>query len=214
LRDLATKGHGVGRYLRQPRSRARTSSPDAFRDRVAAADHTIHAGDFEIGEVLEDVRELANGLTAVHGNVDPEALGLPAVDATTLDGVTFVVTHGTINPVAAAVNATGVATEMAVSDEGDVTDFAATVESDDGLVLGGDHWADAIADTARARGRNEPGQTVVGIGGHTHVVEDTVHEGVRVLNPGSVTGADPADRATMMTVTVEAGEFDVTLHEA
>ncbi len=188
--------------------------PDAFRERIAAADHTIHAGDFETAEVLEDVRGLAAELTAVHGNVDPDDLGLPAVDAVTLDGVTFVVTHGTINPVAAAVNATQVSTEMAVSDEGEVTEFAATVDSDDGLVLGGEQWADAIADTARARGRAEPGGTVVGIGGHTHVVEDTVHEGVRVLNPGSVTGADPAERATMMTVAVEDSEFDVTLHEA
>jgi predicted phosphodiesterase len=188
--------------------------PDAFRDRVAAADHTIHAGDFETADVLADVRELASELTAVHGNVDPEDLGLPAVDAVTLDGVTFVVTHGTINPVAAVVNATDVATEMAVGDEGEVTEFAATVESDDGLVLGGEQWADAVADTARARGRTEPGETAVGVGGHTHVVEDTVHERVHVLNHGSVTGADPAERATMMTVTVEGGEFDVTLHEA
>ena len=123
-------------------------------------------------------------------------------------------THGTINPVAAAVNATAVATEMELTDESEVTDFAATVESDDGLVLGGEQWADAVADTARARGWNEPGETVVGIGGHTHVVEDTVHNEVRVLNPGSVTGADPAERATMMTVAVADGEFDVTLHEA
>ena len=37
---------------------------------------------------------------------------------------------------------------------------------------------------------------------------------VRVLNPGSATGADPADRATTMTADVEDGEIDVTLHEA
>jgi hypothetical protein len=35
-----------------------------------------------------------------------------------------------------------------------------------------------------------------------------------VLNPGSVTGADPADRATMLTVDVEDGELAVDLHEA
>ncbi|WP_217920486.1 metallophosphoesterase family protein [Halolamina sp. CBA1230] len=100
-----------------------------------------------------------------------------------------------------------------MSDEGEITSFEATVESGAGLVLGGEAWADAIADTARARGRGEPGETVVGVGGHTHVVEDTVHEGVRVLNPGSVTGAEPAERTTMMTVVAEGGEVDVTLHE-
>ena len=53
----------------------------------------------------------------------------------------------------------------------------------------------------------------VGVAGHTHEVLDTVHEGVRLLNPGSVTGAAPAGRATMMTATVEDGALDVTLHE-
>ena len=187
--------------------------PEEFRERIAAADHTIHAGDFQTVEVLDDVRALASELTAVHGNVDPDDIDLPAVDAVTLGGVTFVVTHGTINPVAAAVDATDISTEMAVSDEGEITSFEATVESGAGLVLGGEAWADAIADTARTRGRGEPGATVVGVGGHTHVVEDTVHEGVRVLNPGSVTGAEPAERTTMMTVVAEGGEVDVTLHE-
>jgi predicted phosphodiesterase len=191
-----------------------TALPAKFRERVAAADHTIHAGDFETADVLDDVRDLAAGLTAVHGNVDPDELGLPAVAAVTFEGVTFVVTHGTINPVAAAVDARHVDTEMEVSEKGEIASFEARLESDTGLVLGGDQWADAVADTARARGRTEPGETVVGIGGHTHVVEDTVHEGVRVLNPGSVTGADPAERATMMTVTVEDAEVDVAHHEA
>lgn len=187
--------------------------PDRFRERIAAADHTIHAGDFETSDVLEEVRDLANELTAVHGNVDPDDLGLPAVDSVTADGVTFVVTHGTINPVAAAVDAAAVETAMELTDDGEITSFDATIESEAGLVLRGEEWADAIADTARARGWNEPGDTVVGVGGHTHVVEDTVHEGVRVLNPGSVTGADPAERATMMTVRTGDDEIEVTLHE-
>ncbi|KPN32061.1 phosphodiesterase, family [Halolamina pelagica] len=187
--------------------------PDRFRERIAAADHTIHAGDFATSDVLDEVRDLANELTAVHGNVDPDDLGLPAVDSVTAGGVTFVVTHGTINPVAAAVDAAAVETAMERTDDGEITSFDATIESEAGLVLRGEEWADAIADTARARGRNEPGDTVVGVGGHTHVVEDTVHEGVRVLNPGSVTGADPAERATMMTVRAGDGEIEVTLHE-
>ncbi|ERH09278.1 MAG: hypothetical protein J07HX64_01031 [halophilic archaeon J07HX64] len=34
-----------------------------------------------------------------------------------------------------------------------------------------------------------------------------------MLNPGSVTGASPAERATMMTATVDGGELTVRLHE-
>jgi predicted phosphodiesterase len=55
--------------------------------------------------------------------------------------------------------------------------------------------------------------TAVGVAGHTHEVLDTTHDGVRLLNPGSVTGASPASRATMMTATVEAGAMRVDLHE-
>lgn len=55
--------------------------------------------------------------------------------------------------------------------------------------------------------------SVVGVAGHTHEVTDIDHEGLRILNPGSVTGASPADRATMMTVSVEDGALDVTVHE-
>lgn len=53
----------------------------------------------------------------------------------------------------------------------------------------------------------------VGVAGHTHEVLDTTADGVRLLNPGSATGADPADRATMMTATVEDGELHVDIHE-
>jgi hypothetical protein len=176
--------------------------PDAFRERVAAADQTIHAGDFETPDVLADVRELATELTAVHGNVDPD-IGLPAVASVTLGGVTFVVTHGTINPVQTAATARQIST----------TAGGATIRGDAGDVLAGDNWARAIADTARVSARAWDGDGVVGIGGHSHEVVDTVHEGVRVLNPGSVTGADPADRPTMLTVTAENGAIDVTLHE-
>jgi len=190
------------------------SLPEQFRDRVAAADHTIHAGDFETDAVLDDVRDLATKLTAVHGNVDPESLDLPSVETLSLGGVTFVVTHGIINPVEAASNAQSISTEIEVSDEGEVTAYEGTIESDAGLVLREEEWLDAIADTARARTRAWDGEGVVGIGGHTHDVVDRVHDGVRVLNPGSVTGADPAGRATMMTVDVDDGTLDVMLHEA
>ncbi|ELZ10780.1 putative phosphoesterase [Halovivax asiaticus JCM 14624] len=164
--------------------------PDSFRERIADAEHTIHAGDFETPAVLDEVRDLATALTAVHGNADPADMGLPSVAELTIDGVTFVVTHGTLNPVEAA------------------------VYGDDGFVMSGEDWNRAIADTARARTRSWDGEGVVGVGGHSHRVEDAVYEGVRVLNPGSVTGADPAERATMLTVEVDEGAIDVTLHEA
>jgi putative phosphoesterase len=53
----------------------------------------------------------------------------------------------------------------------------------------------------------------IGVAGHSHDVLDTVHRGVRILNPGSVTGAPPAEATTMMTATVEDGEVDVSLHK-
>jgi putative phosphoesterase len=62
--------------------------------------------------------------------------------------------------------------------------------------------------------REEGGEDAVGVAGHTHEVLDTVHGGVRLLNPGSVTAAAPASRATMMTARVADGDLSVTLHEA
>ncbi|KZN23595.1 phosphoesterase [Haladaptatus sp. R4] len=160
--------------------------PDAFREHIEVADHVIHAGDFGSEEALADVRSLTSDLTAVYGNADPNDIDLPPVASVEVDGLTFVVLHGIINPV-----------ERAVS-------------SSEGVVMNRDDWLDAIADTTRARA-DEP---TVGIGGHTHEVEDTVHDGIRLLNPGSATGVGPDIDATMMTVEVTDGDLDVTLHEA
>jgi len=51
----------------------------------------------------------------------------------------------------------------------------------------------------------------VGVSGHTHSVLDTHVEGYRLLNPGSATGAWPAQQATLMEVTVADGDPDVTV---
>lgn len=51
------------------------------------------------------------------------------------------------------------------------------------------------------------------VAGHTHEVVDRTRGGVRVLNPGSATGAAPASRTTMMTAAVSAGGLDVELRE-
>ncbi len=144
--------------------------PDSFRDEIRSADHVIHAGDFDSEGALADIQDLAPALTAVHGNMDPN-VGLPTVATVELDGVEFVVTHGT----------------------GSKRGYEARV-------------ANAVrehAETANA----------VGVAGHTHEVLDDTYEGIRLLNPGSVTGAAPADRATMMTAVVADGALDVTLHE-
>jgi len=51
----------------------------------------------------------------------------------------------------------------------------------------------------------------VGVAGHTHELTDEMIDGVRLLNPGSVTGASPAGEATMLTAEVADGEIDVTV---
>ena len=70
-------------------------------------------------------------------------------------------------------------------------------------------WADRVARAVR----EEADSRAVGVAGHTHELTDTAYEGVRLLNPGSVTGASPASRPTMMTATVEDGTLDVAEHE-
>jgi putative phosphoesterase len=164
--------------------------PDEFRELVADADHVVHTGDFGSHEAIADVRELADDLTAVYGNADPADAPLPAVDAVAAGGATFVVHHGEVNHVERAV-----------------------YHAAEGIVKKEADWLDAAADVARARTATAD-TTPVGVAGHSHEVVDEVHEGVRVLNPGSATAAGPAERATMMTADVEDGEVDVTLHEA
>jgi putative phosphoesterase len=54
--------------------------PDRCAELVAAAEATIHAGDFTGASALEEIRALSPRLHAVHGNVDEPALreSLPA----------------------------------------------------------------------------------------------------------------------------------------
>jgi putative phosphoesterase len=145
------------------------SIPDAFRERIADADHVIHAGDFDSKGALADMRDLAPELTAVAGNMDPR-VGLPEVATVELGCVEFVVTHGTGSP----------------------RGYERRVET-------------AVREHADGDG--------IGVAGHTHELLDTVHNGVRLLNPGSVTGARPASKATMLTATAEDGTLSVAVHE-
>lgn len=61
--------------------------------------------------------------------------------------------------------------------------------------------------------REEGGEDAIGVAGHTHEVVDTTVDGIRLLNPGSCTGAAPATSKTMMTVDVDGSDLDVTVHE-
>lgn len=72
--------------------------PDWVRDRVATADHLIHAGDFDSPEALETVRSLGPLVTVVRGNMDPDSLDLAEVETLDVGDVRFVVTHGTGSP--------------------------------------------------------------------------------------------------------------------
>jgi hypothetical protein len=47
------------------------------------------------------------------------------------------------------------------------------------------------------------------VAGHTHELLDREVDGVRVLNPGTATGASPASEATLMRLDVEDGSFSV-----
>ncbi|QCS41074.1 metallophosphoesterase family protein [Natrinema versiforme] len=69
-------------------------------------------------------------------------------------------------------------------------------------------WRQRVIEAARAEtSASDP----VAVAGHTHEVVETTVDGIRLLNPGSATGAAPADRATMYVATVEDGELTVEL---
>lgn len=146
------------------------SIPGWARRRISAADHVIHAGDFDSTKGLAAVRKLADELTAVGGNMDPHGLELPAVETVELGGVQFIVTHGT------------------------------------GSRRG---YRDRVAGIVAERAEEGP---TVGVSGHTHQLLDDIVDGQHLLNPGSVTGAAPAEEATMLTAEVGNGELQVTVH--
>ena len=149
------------------------SLPDWVVDELERADRVIHAGDFDSSECYRRVVDLAGGpanLTAVRGNTDPASVDVPSTATLEVDGVTFVVTHGTGSPRG---------------------------------------WRDRVVETARSEGGRESGDDLIAVAGHTHEVVDTTVGGLRILNPGSATGASPAERATMFVATVEDGSLAV-----
>ncbi len=141
--------------------------PDWVADDVASADHVVHTGDFDSTAAYDEMRTLADGeFTAVEGNMDVDGFDLPHVETVTLEGVEFVVTHGS------------------------------------GPTMS---YRDRVVETVRSHG----GPDAVGVAGHTHEVVDERVDGVRLLNPGSATGASPASEATLMHLDVEDGSFAV-----
>jgi putative phosphoesterase len=72
-------------------------------------------------------------------------------------------------------------------------------------------WDDRVVATAR---EHQGDGTTVAVGGHIHQVVDREHDGMRLLNPGSATGADPAVEATMLTAEVDGDGVDVTVHRS
>jgi putative phosphoesterase len=148
------------------------SIPPWIEDRTQAADHVVHAGDFDSAGAYERIVELAGGeesLTAVVGNIDPRSFDLPIVETLAVEDATFVVTHG----------------------------------------AGPRHgYRERVAETVREEG----GVDAVGIAGHTHEPLDAVVDGVRLLNPGTATGAPPGEEPTMYEVRVDGDDVLATLH--
>lgn len=68
-------------------------------------------------------------------------------------------------------------------------------------------------DRVAGEARSEAGEGAVAVCGHTHEVMDKTHDSVRLLNPGSCTGAPPAERATMILAEVEGGSLDIEVIE-
>lgn len=191
--------------------------PGWVREELSAADHVLHAGDVDSREALEAIRDLSAELTVVAGNMDPP-IDLPRVATATVGGVTFVLTHGTGPPESYRDRVAGIVREH---DPG-----VGTADADDA--------ASAAADIPDAPAGTGPDGCAgpVGVSGHSHEVLDTTHDGgepsrarrgsdgeqrepsgVRLLNPGSATGAFPAERATLFRATAADGELDVELLE-
>jgi len=122
----------------------------------------------------------------------------PAVvdEVRSLAGGAFTGVRGNVDPASVDLP------EVATVDRGGV-EFVVTHGTGDRI-----GYEDRVAAAVAEHG----GPDAVGVAGHTHEHLDEVHDGVRILNPGSATGANPATEKTMLTVTAVDGALDVTLH--
>lgn len=71
-----------------------TDLPGFVETELEDADVVVHAGDFDSLDAFETIRDLADELVAVFGNMDPRHLDLAAVDSVWVEDVQFVVAHG------------------------------------------------------------------------------------------------------------------------
>jgi uncharacterized protein len=69
--------------------------PDAFVERIRAADLLLHAGDFMTVEVLRELERIGPPLVGVHGNVDTAEMRrlLPAERIVRAEGVRIAMVH-------------------------------------------------------------------------------------------------------------------------
>lgn len=146
--------------------------PSWVVENIRKSDYTIHAGDFDGEEAFKEFQRISN-LVSISGNMDSFSIDLPDVNSLEIEGVQFIITHGT----------------------GPSRTYKNRVR-------------DVVGKQA-----NIDKYTVVGVAGHTHEILDTVVDGVRILNPGSCTGAAPATTTSMMNVRVRKGEVDVDILE-
>jgi putative phosphoesterase len=141
------------------------------------------------------VRERIEAVDHVIHAGDYETAGV-VDEVRSLAGGSFTGVRGNVDP--AAVDLPAVTT---VECEG--VEFVVTHGAGDRI-----GYEDRVAATVREHG----GPDAVGVAGHTHEHTDEVHDGVRILNPGTATGARPGTETTMLIATVDDGDLDVTLH--
>ncbi len=146
--------------------------PSWVVENIKKSDYTIHVGDFDSKEAFKDFQQISN-LVCISGNMDSFSTNLPDVNSLEIEGVQFIITHGT----------------------GPSRTYKNRVR-------------DLVGNQANIDKYN-----VIGIAGHTHEIMDTVVDGVRILNPGSCTGAAPATSTSMMSVRVEKREVNVDVLE-
>ena len=163
--------------------------PDWVAERVREADHTIHAGDFDSPEAYEAVVDLTDGSEGS----DPSRT---SSDHESDGNLTAVL--GNTDPLSLDLP------KVAVTEISGTT-FVVTHGHRTGA---GESYREGVAGVVS----DEVDGPAIAVAGHSHEVIDEDVEGIRLLNPGSATGADPAERETMMTVEIIEGDVEVEVY--
>ncbi|WP_115862563.1 metallophosphoesterase family protein [Halorussus litoreus] len=99
--------------------------------------------------------------------------------------------------------------ELDLPEVATVTVEGVTIVVIHGTATSGEEYVATITEAIEAEldgGERKDGGTAIAVAGHTHELVDDEIAGVRFLNPGSATGASPAETATMLEVEVAAGD--------